>query len=120
MKPLYLIFFFLIFSFTILAQSITKRGQASYYADKFEGRSTASGEVYRASEMTAAHRTLPFGTQVKVTNLANRKSVIVRINDRGPHIKKRIIDVSKSAAEALGFIDEGITEVTLEILENEN
>lgn len=103
---------------TLLApvQEKVSRGKASYYADKFEGRLTASGEPYRANEYTAAHRKLPFGTMVRVTNVSNNKSVIVRINDRGPHIKGRIIDVSRSAAEELDFIDAGVTVVTLEIL----
>ncbi len=97
-------------------QEKVSRGKASYYADKFEGRPTASGEPYRANEYTAAHRKLPFGTMVRVTNVSNNKSVVVRINDRGPHIKGRIIDVSRSAAEELDFIDAGVTVVTLEIL----
>ncbi len=92
------------------------QGKASYYADKFEGRPTASGELYRAAELTAAHRTLPFGTMVQVTNTRNKKSVIVRINDRGPHVQDRIIDVSRAAAEKLGFISQGITRVTIEVV----
>jgi len=86
-------------------------GQASYYADTFQGRTTASGEAYERSALTAAHRTLPFGTEVQVTNLANGNTVTVRINDRGPFVKGRIIDVSYRAAVDLDFIREGLAEV---------
>src|SRR5262245_26800813 len=72
-----------------------QRGMASYYARKFEGRKTASGERYRGAEMTAAHKTLPFGTKIRVTNLSNGKSVEVVVNDRGPHKKGRIVDLSR-------------------------
>src|SRR5687768_16557590 len=74
-------------------------GKASFYADKFEGAPTASGEKYKHSKLTAAHKTLPFGTRVKVTNTANNRSVEVVVNDRGPWVDNRIIDLSKSAAE---------------------
>jgi rare lipoprotein A len=93
-------------------------GLASYYADKFEGRKTASGEIYRHSDLTAAHPSLPFGTMLKVTNLNNNKSVIVRVNDRGPFVKGRIIDVSKSAAIRLEAINDGIVKVTVEKTNN--
>ncbi|MCE2894510.1 MAG: septal ring lytic transglycosylase RlpA family protein [Flammeovirgaceae bacterium] len=92
-------------------------GKASFYADKFEGSPTASGEKYRASKLTAAHKTLPFGTKVRVTNLANNESVVVTINDRGPFVEGRIIDVSKSAAERLSFFNQGTAEVKLEIVD---
>jgi rare lipoprotein A len=92
-------------------------GKASFYADKFEGSPTASGEKYRASKLTAAHKTLPFGTKVRVTNLANNESVVVTINDRGPFVEGRIIDVSKSAAEKLSFFNQGTAEVKLEIVD---
>lgn len=91
-------------------------GIASYYASKFEGRRTASGERYRAKELTAAHRTLPFGTLVRVTHLASGKSVEVRINDRGPHRKGRIVDLSRRAAEAIDLIRAGLARVRLEVL----
>ncbi len=93
-----------------------KKGKASYYADKFEGRKTASGEVYKSKKLTAAHKTLPFGTKVKVTNLANNKSVIVIINDRGPFTKGRIIDLSKSAAQKIDGIRDGIMDVKIEVI----
>lgn len=95
-------------------------GKASYYADKFIGKPTASGEPYKATELTAAHCTLPFGTKIKVTNIKNKKSVVVRVNDRGPQIKGRIIDVSRKAAEELGIIQQGIATVTIEVLTENN
>ncbi|ROL62398.1 septal ring lytic transglycosylase RlpA family protein [Bacteroidetes/Chlorobi group bacterium ChocPot_Mid] len=91
-------------------------GTASYYADKFHGKKTASGEIYDQDDFTAAHRTLPFGTKVLVTNLENNKSVIVRINDRGPYKKSRLIDVSRAAAEELDMIQSGIVEVEVKVL----
>ena len=91
-------------------------GKASYYASKFQGRKTASGEPYDKSKMTAAHRKLHFGTKIKVTNLQNGKSVIVRINDRGPFIKGRIIDLSSSAFSRIANLKKGIIEVRLEIV----
>lgn len=94
------------------------KGKASYYADKFEGRLTASGVKYKHSKLTAAHRILPFGTKVKVTNISNNRSVVVEINDRGPFVKGRIIDLSKSAAEKLDFIHIGITEVSIEVVDH--
>ncbi|MCU0946987.1 MAG: septal ring lytic transglycosylase RlpA family protein [Porphyrobacter sp.] len=92
-------------------------GTASYYAGKFEGRPTANGERYRAAELTAAHRSLPFGSKVRVTNPATGKSVIVRINDRGPFTPGRVIDVSRSAAEELGLIARGHAPVELAVIE---
>ena len=97
-------------------KSFIQEGKASFYADKFEGKKTASGEIYRHSKPTAAHKTLPFGTRVKVTNKANQKSTIVRINDRGPFVKGRIIDLSKSAAKKLGYLKEGVTDVKIEVV----
>jgi rare lipoprotein A len=87
-------------------------GIASFY--KFDSK-TASGEQFNPRELTAAHRTLPFGTRLRVTNLATGQSVTVRVNDRGPFIPGRVIDVSHSAAEELGMIDRGITKVKLEV-----
>ena len=92
-------------------------GVASYYADKFHGRSTASGEPYNMHEMTAAHRTLPFGTVVRVRAVETRKSVVVRINDRGPFVDGRVIDLSYAAARDMGMIQAGLVEVELEVLE---
>ncbi len=92
-------------------------GYASYYAEKFHGKKTASGEIFDMNSLTAAHRTLPFGTICKVTNLENNKSVVVRINDRGPFIEGRILDLSKSAARAINGLATGIIKVKIEILE---
>ena len=98
--------------FSVIAGA--EEGIASYYADSLDGNPTASGEPYDKNAMTAAHRTLPFGTMVEVTNLSNDKSVVVRINDRGPHTKNRIIDVSRAAAEKLDILDSGTTKVRVE------
>lgn len=91
-------------------------GKASYYADKFQGRSTASGELYDRNKLTAAHPKLPFGTKCRVTNLSNGKVVEVRINDRGPFSKSRIIDLSYRAAEQLDGIRAGVFDVKVEVL----
>src|SRR5689334_4107205 len=96
MKKILLLAGSVIISATLSAQIQT--GKASFYADSFEGNPTASGEKYRANKFTAAHKTLPFGTVVKVTNLANKESVNVTINDRGPYVEGRVIDLSKAAA----------------------
>jgi rare lipoprotein A len=94
----------------------TETGAASYYADRFEGRPTASGERFVQLECTAAHLHLPFGSVVRVTNLANGREVLVRVNDRGPFKEGRIIDLSRSAAEALGMLVEGVVQVRLELI----
>ena len=96
--------------------AFAETGLASYYGARFHGKLTASGEIFRQDKFTAAHRTLPWGSRVKVTNLANGKSVEVRINDRGPFEKGRIIDVSRAAAKALGMLKLGITMVRVEWL----
>lgn len=103
--------------FTQLCAAQNQTGKASFYADRFEGLPTANGEKYRHNRLTAAHKTLPFGTKVRVTNLANKKQVDVVVNDRGPYAEGRIIDLSRSAAEALGFINQGLAEVTIEVLD---
>jgi rare lipoprotein A len=92
-------------------------GYASYYAHHLHGARTASGERYDAEALTAAHRTLAFGTRVRVTNLANGRSVVVTVTDRGPHRKGRIIDLSRAAAQKLDFIDEGTTRVRVEVVD---
>ena len=88
-------------------------GKASFYADKFVGRKTASGAVFKQSKLTAAHKTLPFGTKVTVKNKANGKTVKVRINDRGPFVQGRIIDLSKKAAKRIHMVDAGVSDVTI-------
>lgn len=97
-------------------QAFKDSGIASYYANGLKGHRTASGERYDPQALTAAHRTLPFGCRVRVTNLDNGRSVVVRINDRGPHVEKRVIDLSYAAARELRFIDQGTTRVRLEVL----
>ena len=92
-------------------------GMASWYGRPFHGRRTASGQIYNMNALTAAHPTLPIGTQVRVTNLANRRSVVLTVNDRGPFAKGRIIDVSRRAAERLGFRRAGTTRVRVEVIQ---
>ncbi|MCX7909296.1 MAG: septal ring lytic transglycosylase RlpA family protein [Ignavibacteria bacterium] len=92
-------------------------GLASFYGEEFSGRKTASGELFNPNDYTAAHRILPFGTKVKVVNLENGKEIIVRINDRGPFVEGRIIDLSKASARALGFLNKGIARVKIEVVE---
>ena len=91
-------------------------GIASYYAAKFHGRRTASGERFNSKVLTAAHLSLPFGTLLKVTNLRNMKSVIVRVNDRGPHVRGRIVDLSRSAADLVDITRLGVARVEIEVL----
>lgn len=93
------------------------QGLASYYAEEFDGRTTSNGETYDMNALTAAHRTLPFNTLVRVTNVYNHEAVVVRINDRGPFKADRIIDLSYGAAKKLGMIPTGTTEVRLEVLQ---
>jgi rare lipoprotein A len=95
----------------------TQTGKATWYSDSLAGRPTASGEPYDPGELTAAHRTLPFGTRVRVTNLRNDRSVVVRVNDRGPFGRAdRIIDLSRAAAEGLEMIRAGVVPVRLEVV----
>ncbi len=108
-----LIFFFSVFG--VIAQE-AEYGMASYYGDEFHGGETASGERYDKDELTAAHKTLPFGTRVRVTRLDNKKFVDVRINDKGPYLKGRIIDLSGKAASTLGMRTDGVAEVKVDIL----
>jgi rare lipoprotein A len=95
--------------------SSPQEGLASVYAKRFDGKNTASGERFDSRALTGAHPTLPLGTQIRVTNLENGKSVRVRVNDRGPHVRGRIVDLSSSAAAALGF-STGVARVRVEIL----
>ena len=91
--------------------SVSESGVASYYAHKYHGRKTASGERFDMNDLTAAHKTLPFGTRVRVTNLDNGKSVTVRVNDRGPFVKGRVIDLSLAAAKKVDMVHAGLANV---------
>ncbi len=94
----------------------TLSGPASWYGGKFHGRTTANGERFDMNQLTAAHRSLPFGTRVRVTNERNGRSVVVRINDRGPFIGNRIIDLSRGAAAAVGMVSTGVAPVRVDVL----
>lgn len=121
-------FFFSAFLFlgsTVFAQDSKKPGSskakiqygiASFYSNKFNGRKTSNGEIFNQQKLTGAHNSLPMGTYVRVTNLKNGKSVIVKINDRLHHRNKRIIDLTRAAAQKLGFVKSGLTRVKLEVL----
>lgn len=107
---------------TTVAEIVEKAGNkvsgiVSWYADKFHGRKTSSGELYNKNNFTAAHKTLPFGTKVKVTNTTNGKSVVVKINDRGPHTKSRLLDLSKAAFTSIGSTSSGTLNVQMEIVD---
>src|SRR5882672_9108052 len=115
MKRIYL--FLLALAIVSISRAQVQTGKASFYADKFEGSYTASGEKYKHSKLTAAHKSLPFGTKVRVTNLSNHETVEVIINDRGPYVENRIIDLSKAAAEKLGFVNQGLADVSIEIID---
>jgi rare lipoprotein A len=117
MKPIFTHTLFLLLILTTLAEAQIQTGKASFYADKFEGKMTASGEKYKHSKLTGAHKTLPFGTKVRVTNLGNNEMVDVVINDRGPYVDGRVIDLSKSAAEKLGYLNKGLAEVRIEVVD---
>lgn len=91
-------------------------GKASFYSDRFNNRKTASGERYNPQDITAAHRSLPFGTKVRVTNVQNGKSVVVRINDRGPFVRGRVIDLSRSAFARIGDLSAGVVKVRIEVI----
>lgn len=110
--PAKLLFIILIMTGTTsCSRKITETGKASYYANSFNGRPTASGETFRQRKLTAAHKTLPFGTRVTVINIANGKKVKVRINDRGPFVPGRIIDLSHKAASRIGMLNIGVANV---------
>lgn len=100
------------------AATLFQTGRVSFYADKFRGRPTASGSPYDADDLTMAHRTLPIGTKVMITNTANQRSVVVTVNDRGPYSGGRVADLSRAAAEKLNMIRSGIAEATLHVLPN--
>jgi rare lipoprotein A len=91
-------------------------GFASWYGSRHQGHATASGEAYDMNKLTAAHRTMPFGTRLRVTNIENGRSVVVRVNDRGPWVNDRVLDVSLAAAKALGMVGDGVTKVEVVVL----
>jgi len=91
-------------------------GSASWYGSRHQGHATASGEAYDMNKLTAAHRTMPFGTRLRVTNIENGRSVVVRVNDRGPWVSDRVLDVSLAAAKALGMVGDGVAKVEVVVL----
>ena len=117
MRTSRLILVMLLYGVQAASAADVREGEASYYADSLNGNKTASGELYDKNAFSAAHRSLPFGTKVKVTYLKSGQSVEVVINDRGPYAKDRIIDLSDAAAKEIGLIDAGHGEVRLEIIE---
>lgn len=117
-----LLWLFLALPLTLSAssqQSAEEIGIATYYGDKLHGRKTASGELYDKNQLTCAHRTLKFGTKVRVTRMDNGKSIIVRVNDRGPFVKGYIVDLSRKAATEIDMIKEGIVKVKIEVVTDE-
>jgi rare lipoprotein A len=121
-KSTQLLFGFLLLfatAFQSYAGTSPQFGKAAYYHDKFQGRKTANGELYDKEALTAAHKTLPFGTIIKVTRIDNGMAVEVRVNDRGPYKKGFIVDLSRKAAQQIDLIKAGITEVKLEVIETE-
>jgi len=110
---------FLLCSIGVACNSITNTtsGEASFYSDALQGRATASGEPYDKDKITAAHRTLEFGTRVRVTNVANSQSIIVEINDRGPFVDGRIIDLSRASFSRIADTDLGVVDVRIEVLD---
>lgn len=129
MKPLFNTFFTLSLLTTVAGCSSfsgvhhgswgghTESGKASYYADKHVNKKTASGEIYKHESKTAAHKVLPFGTRVKVTNVNNGKSVLVKINDRGPFVRGRIIDLSRSAFSSIANTRQGVVDVEIQVVD---
>lgn len=95
----------------------SESGMASYYGNEFNGRKTASGERFDQGKLTAAHRTMPFGTRVKVTNTKNNRSVVVRVNDRGPFVRGRVIDLSSSAFRSIAGLNEGVVPVRIQVID---
>ncbi len=97
-------------------QGYTEQGNASYYADKFQGKKMANGQTYRKGKLTAAHKKIPLGSRVRVTNPKNHRSVKVRITDRGPHTRGRMLDLSRAAANRLGIVQAGVAPVKIKVL----
>lgn len=112
-KLLFLVFLLVCQCYMANAQPQVVRGNASYYSDKFHGRRTASGEIYNKDSMTCAHLKYPFGTVLKVRNLQNDRTVFVRVTDRGPYVRHRVIDLSRAAARELDIIQAGFAMVEI-------
>lgn len=93
-----------------------QKGRVSWYGPGFQGRRTANGEIFDTNELTMAHRSLAFGSEVRVTNLENGRSVVVRVNDRGPYVRGRVADLSRAAAHELGFVEDGVVPARIELL----
>jgi rare lipoprotein A len=128
-KHLYFIFILIVFSTSVSAQDSSKLsnskkvkktaiqyGIASFYSNSFQGKKTSSGEIFSQKKLTAAHNTLPLGTYIRVTNLKNGKTVVVKVNDRLHHRNKRLVDLSYAAAQKLGYVKSGLTRVKVEVL----
>jgi len=98
------------------SRRFTQEGKASYYSNKFQGKKMANGQPYRKGKLTAAHKTLPFGTKIKVTNQQNGKTVKVKITDRGPHVKGRIVDLSLKAARRVDLVKAGVAPVKVKVI----
>jgi rare lipoprotein A len=104
---------------TSIAQAIlgkTEAGKASYYSSRFHGRKTSFGEIHKSTELTAAHRTFPFNTMLEITNTDTNEKVVVRVNDRGPYSKSRLVDISKEAARLLGILAKGVASVSVRVV----
>jgi rare lipoprotein A len=95
---------------------MTIEGVSSWYGEEFDGKQTSNGEIFDKNKMSAAHKDFPLGTWLRVTNLKNNRTIIVKVNDRGPFIEGRILDLSKKAADELGFLIEGLAKVRIEVL----
>ncbi len=115
-RTLRLIILFYCMLTSTLIYAFTETGMASWYGGKFQGRETASGEIFDTNNLTAAHKTLPFGTMVKVVNIENEREIVVRINDRGPFVAGRIIDLSRAAANELEMVGAGVANVCIEVV----
>lgn len=125
-KNIFLLFLMIIMTFALTMSfskikvepsiEVYEQGRASYYGFQFLGRKTACGDIFTEHEYTCAHKYLPFGTKIKVTNVDNNRSVIVRVNDRGPFVKGRIVDLSIQSAKELGLIQSGVANVQVEIV----
>jgi rare lipoprotein A len=117
MKKLFLLSL-LVFTCTMYSQETTLKGKVSYYANKFHGRKTASGKRFDNTKLTCAHKTLPFGTLLKIINPIDGRFVIVEVIDRGPYIKKRVVDLSRSAFLKIGDLEKGVMTVIIEKIDN--